>query len=126
MRSVRNSPRLPPAPNLRGSRRPGRLQPAWNANCFGEKLYGAKWRNFEMLLVDLAEAEAPLLALSVPRVYDLLTNPKELLELNIASTHLWVMRPISKMISDYQASLKQHPPIPVGTSDPYMPPGQSA
>jgi arylsulfatase len=26
---------------------------------FGEKLYGAKWRNFKMLLVDQADAEAP-------------------------------------------------------------------
>jgi hypothetical protein len=60
--------------------------------------------------------------LGVPRIYD----PKEVLEFNVAPTHIWVMRSISKMIGEYQASLKQHPPIPVGTPDPYEPPGRSA
>jgi arylsulfatase len=90
---------------------------------FGEKLYGAKWRNFKMLLVDQIAADAPALSLSVPRIYDLFTNPQEVLELNLTTTHLWVLRPISKMIRDFQASLKQHPPIPVGTPDPYEPTG---
>ncbi len=93
---------------------------------FGQKLYGAKWRNFKMLLVEQTEADAPVAGLSVPRIYDLYTNPKEVLELNLATTHLWVMRPISKMIGEYQASLKQHPPIPVGTPDPYVPPERGA
>ena len=89
---------------------------------FGEKLYGAKWRNFKMLLVDQVDGQAPVLSLGVPRIYDLLTNPKEVSELNLATTHVWVMHPITKMIGEYQATLKQHPPIPAGTRDPYEPP----
>ena len=88
----------------------------------GEKLYGAKWRNFNMLLVDQVDAEAAVLSLGVPRLYNLYTNPKEEPEHRVASTHLWVMRPIAKMIGEYQASLKQHPPIPAGIRDPYQPP----
>jgi hypothetical protein len=42
---------------------------------FGEKFYGAKWRNFKMLLVDqvdaLVDALEPVLSLGVPRFYDL-------------------------------------------------------
>jgi arylsulfatase A-like enzyme len=91
---------------------------------FGDKLYGAKWRNFKMLLVDQADAEAPLQTLSVPRIYDLYTNPHEVVELNLFTTYAWVLRPISKMIGEYQASLKQYPPIPVGSPDPYKPPGR--
>ncbi len=93
---------------------------------FGEKLYGAKWRNFKMLLVEQADAEATVNTFGIPRIYNLFTNPKEDPEFNLAPTHLWVMRPISKMIGEYQLSLKQHPPIPVGTPDPYLPPRQSA
>jgi arylsulfatase A-like enzyme len=89
---------------------------------FGDKLYGAKWRNFKMLLVDQPDAEAPVEALGVPRIYNLYTNPHEVLEHNLTTTHLWVMRPISKMIAEYQASLKKYPPIPVGAPDPYEPP----
>ncbi|QSE84994.1 hypothetical protein JWS14_40980 [Rhodococcus koreensis] len=92
---------------------------------FGEKFYGAKWRNFKMLLVEQVDALDPVLSLGVPRIYDLYTNPKEDPEHSVASTHLWVMRPISKMIGEYQDSLKQHPPIKVGTPDPYQPPGPS-
>jgi hypothetical protein len=33
------------------------------------------------------------------------------------------MRPITKLIGEYQAILK-NPPIPVGTRDPYEPPGR--
>jgi arylsulfatase len=62
--------------------------------------------------------------LGVPRIYDLYTNPKEVLEFNVAPTHIWVMRPISKMVAEYQASLKEYPPIPVGTPDPYEPTGR--
>ena len=93
---------------------------------FGDKLYGAKWRNFKMLLVDQPDAEAPVQALGVPRIYNLYTNRHEVLEHNLTTTHLWVMRPISKMIAEYQASLKKYPPIPVGTLDPYEPPAQSS
>jgi arylsulfatase len=92
---------------------------------FGERLYGAKWRNFKMLMVQQDDGEAPVLELGVPRIYNLYTNPHEVFELNLTPTHLWVMRPISKMIAEYQASLKEHPPIPVGTADPYKPPGRS-
>ena len=66
--------------------------------------------------------EAPVQALGVPRIYNLYTNPHEVLEHNLTTTHLWVMRPISKMIAEYQASLKKYPPIPVGAPDPYEPP----
>jgi arylsulfatase len=93
---------------------------------FGEKLYGAKWRNFKLLFVEQVNGLDPVLSLGVPRLYDLYTNPKEDPQHSVGSTHLWVMRPIAKMIGEYQASLKQHPPIPAGTSDPYEPPGPSA
>lgn len=92
---------------------------------FGEKLYGAKWRNFKLLFVQQVDGLDPVLSLGVPRLYNLYTNPKEDPAHSVGTTHLWVMRPISKMIGEYQASLKQHPPIKVGTPDPYEPPNRS-
>ena len=35
----------------------------------------------------------------------------------------WVARPITKMLAEFEASLKKYPPIPMGTPDPYQPPG---
>lgn len=62
-----------------------------------------------------------------PRIDRLAREGMKLLNFNVEPqcTHLWVMRPITKMITEYQASLKQHPPIKVDTSDPYKPPNRS-
>ena len=93
---------------------------------FGEKLYAAKWRNYKLHFVWQVNATDPVLALGVPYVFNLLTNPHENTDENLATTHLWVVMGASKMITKFQTSLKKDPPIPSGASDPYKPPGQPA
>jgi arylsulfatase A-like enzyme len=88
---------------------------------FGEKLYAAKWRNYKLHFVWQVNATDPVLALGVPFVFNLLTNPHENTDENVATTHLWVVMGAFKMISAFQDSLKEHPPIPAGAPDPYTP-----
>jgi arylsulfatase len=33
----------------------------------------------------------------------------------------WVVAPVTKIIDEFQESLKKHPPIEPGTADPYSP-----
>ena len=89
---------------------------------FGEKLYAAKWRNFKLHFVWQINATDPVLQMGIPAVFNLLTNPRENPDENLAATHVWVITAASRMIGEFQASLKEHPPIVAGTPDPYVPP----
>ncbi len=89
---------------------------------FGEKLYAAKWRNYKLHFVWQVNTFDAVSTLGVPRIFNLITNPQENPDENIFTTHLWVLKAASKMLAEFQASLTEHPPIPSGTPDPYVPP----
>ena len=59
-------------------------------------------------------------------MFNLLTNPRESLEETLATSHVWVIAAVSKMIGEFQASLEEHPPIAMGAPDPYVPPDEAA
>ena len=73
----------------------------------------------------LAQVNAtdPVLSLGLPTVFNLLTNPRESPDEDLATTHVWVITVVSRMLTEFQASLKEHPPIATGTPDPYVPAG---
>jgi arylsulfatase len=56
----------------------------------------------------------------VPVIYDLYTDPRE----EKGAADLWVVYPMLKIISEFEESLKKYPLIPMGTPDPYRPPGK--
>ncbi len=89
---------------------------------FGEKLYAAKWRNFKLHFVWQMNATDPVLQMGIPAVFNLLTNPRENPDENLAATHVWVITAASRMIAEFQVSLNEYPPIVAGTPDPYVPP----
>ena len=45
----------------------------WN----GEKLYGVKWQNFKLVLIEQKYFADPALPLGFPKIINLLTDPKE-------------------------------------------------
>ena len=59
-------------------------------------------------------------SLPLPKVINLLTDMKE--ERDVAAKNSWVVDPITRIITEFEASLKKYPPIPMGTPDPYTPP----
>jgi arylsulfatase len=89
--------------------------PAYNGN----QLFAYKWRNWKMHLVELETMNSVPEKLNVPRVYNLITDPKE--EYNMASEATWVLPVMFNKIIEFQASLVEEPPIPLGTPDPYVP-----
>ncbi len=63
----------------------------------------------------------------MPRLYNLLTDPKEQYDLiekgrRDGEANFWVMPPISKLVGEHLSSLEMEPPIQLGTPDPYVPP----
>jgi arylsulfatase len=87
-----------------------------------DDIYGYKWRNWKMHLVELENMNSQPVKLNVPRVYNLITDPKE--EYNMASEATWVLPVMFKKIIEFQSTLVAEPPIQLGTPDPYTPPGQ--
>ena len=58
--------------------------------------------------------------LNVPRIYNLITDPKE--EYQVQEQSTWVLPVIFSKIVDFQGTFASEPPIPLGTLDPYKPP----
>jgi arylsulfatase len=56
----------------------------------------------------------------LPKVINLLNDLKE--ERDMGAKNSWVAEPVMKIIYEFEASVKKHPPIKVGTPDTYTPP----
>ena len=58
----------------------------------------------------------------MPLLFNLYTNPREDTEKVI--TDSWILGPILRMVAEFEESVKKYPLIPMGTPDPYRPPGR--
>lgn len=85
-----------------------------------DDVYGYKWRNWKMHLVELENMNSEPMPLNVPRVYNLITDPKE--EYSMAEEATWVLPVMFKKIINFQKTLVAEPAIQLGTPDPYEPP----
>ncbi|MFY0691305.1 MAG: arylsulfatase [Paracoccaceae bacterium] len=87
----------------------------------GTTVYGVKWRNWKMMIREIRNMNDPDTNYSVPRFYNLLIDPKEQRPTRLIPENLWVRYPASQVLIDHAATLRQEPPIPEGTLDPYLP-----
>jgi len=84
-----------------------------------DDVYAYKWRNWKMHLIELENMNSVPMKLNVPRIYNLISDPKE--EYNMASEATWVLPVMFKKIVEFQKTLSLEPPIKLGTPDPYTP-----
>ena len=87
--------------------------PIWCA----DRLTAVKWRNWKLHLFRQDTMLDPPVKLGVPFIINLYTDPRE--ENPTADT--WVVTPMLKVIGAFNATTKDHPLIPMGTPDPYVP-----
>ena len=85
----------------------------------GNDMFGVKWRNWKMHLIELENMNSEPRPLNVPRVYNLTTDPKE--EYNMSSEATWLLPVMFEKIVEFQTTLIKEPPIALGTEDPYSP-----
>lgn len=87
-----------------------------------DRLEAVKWRNWKFVFYDeQRDWWSPPIKLGEPKAFDLITDPKE----EYPATGLrrtWAAGPAMKILAQFEKSLKQFPPIPTGTPDPYVPP----
>ena len=86
----------------------------------GNDIFGVKWRNWKLHLKEQSGWNGQLRTYTMPRVYNLLTDPQE--RNNVLFPHTWVPKAALKQLEEHAASLQEYPPIKAGTPDPYAPP----
>jgi arylsulfatase A-like enzyme len=85
-----------------------------------DRLQAVKWRNFKMHFYKQETMVSPALKLGIPLLFNLYTNPREDEDKVVHDS--WVAGPALKMVAEFEASVKKHPLIAMGTPDPYTPP----
>jgi arylsulfatase len=92
----------------------------------GDNLMAYKWGNWKLHLMEQATMSSPIVNPGMPRVYNLLRDPKEQYDLVHfgGADGFWIMPAVLERIVAHQMTLQEEPPIPLGTPDPYVPGGR--
>jgi arylsulfatase A-like enzyme len=86
-----------------------------------DRLQAVKWRNWKLHLYnEQRDWFTPPLQLGTPKLFNVILDPKEEYPVTVENT--WAVEPMTKMISAFEASKRQHPLIAPGMPDPYTPP----
>ena len=85
-----------------------------------QDMRAVKWRDWKLHYYWEPEVNQSKGKLESPMLFHLVQDPKE--ETNIAMGNNWALGPIHKLVAEFNQSLKDFPPIPPGTLDPYTPP----
>ena len=85
----------------------------------GQQMFAYKWRNWKIHFVELDNMFGEVKRLNVPRLYNLITDPKE--EYDMLTEAEWVWPVFSQRIGAFKKSLETEIPIASGTPDPYIP-----
>jgi arylsulfatase A-like enzyme len=78
----------------------------------GPELYGVKWRNFKLVLVEQKYSTDPVGKLSAPKIINLITDPQEREHLDLPYLHSWTAWHFNTLIGAFEASVKREPLIP--------------
>ena len=89
----------------------------WN----GEKMYGVKWRNFKLSMVEQKYFTDPALPLGFPHIINLITDPKEREPFNPVYLHTWTLAHFGRLIAEFEASVKREQLIPGGAPLDFVP-----
>ena len=86
----------------------------------GNDIFGVKWRDWKLHFKEQDSVFGELRTYTMPRVYNLLSDPQE--RDNVIFPATWVPKAALGQLTEHTVSLREHPPIPSGTLDPYLPP----
>lgn len=86
-----------------------------------DRMEAVKWRNWKIVFYDeQRDWWTPPAKLGVPKAFELLTDPKEQYP-QTGLRNSWNAAPAMEIVTAFQQSLRDHPPIAPGTPDPFQP-----
>ena len=86
----------------------------------GNDIFGVKWRDWKLHFKEQDSVFGELRTYTMPRVYNLLSDPQE--RDNVLFPATWVPKAALGQLTEHTLSLRENPPVPGGTLDPYLPP----
>lgn len=87
----------------------------------GPTLYGVKWRNFKVKMVEQKYLTDPARHLPYPHLVNLVVDPKEREPFNYPHLHSWVHRHTSRILQEFHESTQREPLIPAGAPLNFVP-----
>ena len=85
----------------------------------GNDIFGVKWQDWKIHFKEQDAWNTIMRTYTMPRVFNLMNDPLE--QDNVIFPHTWVLKAGLRQLEEHVASLKNYPPIPSGTPDPYEP-----
>ncbi|MET0580261.1 MAG: sulfatase-like hydrolase/transferase [Ilumatobacteraceae bacterium] len=87
----------------------------------GAELYGVKWHDFKLVLVEQKYSTDPPAKLSSPRIINLIADPQEREPINLPHLHSWTATHFNALIAAFQQSVHHEPLIPAGAPLEHVP-----
>lgn len=89
----------------------------------GADLFAVKWHDWKIAFKEMdAGYGSPVKVFPAPVIYDLINDPREERPVStVIQSNTWVGGPVMRALNAHLQSLVDEPPIPTGTTDPYMP-----
>jgi arylsulfatase len=87
----------------------------------GAEMYGVKWRNFKLALVEQKYSTDTPAKLSSPRIINLTVDPQEREPINVTYLHSWTVAHFNRLLGEFHASVEREPPIPMGAPLDHVP-----
>jgi arylsulfatase len=87
----------------------------------GTEIRAVKWQDWKLHYAWQDEHSGQPIQ-PVMKLFNLRSDPKE--ETDVKDVNPWVASAAGRIVSDFEATLKRFPLIPIGTPDPYVPPSR--
>jgi arylsulfatase len=78
----------------------------------GNELFGAKWRNWKILIKEIDEDSYAINNMAYASIYNLIIDPKEEEPEKFYLDDTWVDTPLWQVIEDHNASIEEDPGAP--------------
>jgi arylsulfatase A-like enzyme len=91
----------------------------------GPEMYGVRWRNFKLVLVEQKYQTDPAQRLASPRIINLTIDPHEREPISLPHVHSWAAYHFTSITKAFHASVEREPLIPTGAPLDHVPAGGS-